>query len=52
MINKKSKKVMYHNFLDDLDVLKATYADVSDEIKKHLDLASDQASVQFRKWSR
>ena len=49
MINKKSKKVMYHNFIDDLDVLKATYADVSDEIKKQLDRASDQARFELRK---
>lgn len=40
---------MYHNFIDDLDVLKATYADVSDEIKKHLDLASNQAQMELRK---
>lgn len=40
---------MYHNFIDDLDVLKATYADVSDEIKKLLDLASDQANTELRK---
>lgn len=49
MINKKSKKVMYHNFIDDLDVLKATYADVSDEIKKQLDRASEQANMELRK---
>lgn len=49
MIDKKSKKVMYHNFLDDLDVLKATYADVSDEIKKLLDRASEQANMELRK---
>jgi hypothetical protein len=49
MINKKSKKVMYHNFLDDLDVLKATYDGVSDEIKKQLDRASEQANMELRK---
>lgn len=49
MINKKSKKVMYHNFIDDLDVLKATYADVSDDIKKLLDRASEQANIELRK---
>jgi hypothetical protein len=49
MINKKSKKVMYHNFLDDLDVLKATYDGVSDEIKKQLDRASEQANMEIRK---
>lgn len=38
MISKKSK-----------DVVKAMYADVSDDIKKQLDRASDQANIELRK---
>jgi hypothetical protein len=49
MISKKSKIVLYHNFIDDLDVLKATYADVSEDIKRLLDRASEQANVELRK---
>jgi hypothetical protein len=49
MINKKSKVVLYHNFIDDLDVLKATYADVSNEVKELLDKASSQAQMELRK---
>ena len=49
MINQKSKTVMYHNFLNDLDVVKAMYADVSDDIKKLLDRASEQARFELRK---
>ena len=47
MINKKS--VMYHNFLNDLDVVKAMYADVSSEIKELLNRVSEQARVELRK---
>lgn len=49
MINQKSKTVMYHNFLNDLDVVKTMYADVSSEIKALLDRASEQARVELRK---
>ena len=49
MINQKSKTVMYHNFLNDLDVVKAMYANVSDEIKELLDRASNQAQMELRK---
>lgn len=47
MINKKT--VMYHNFLNDLDVMKAMYSDVSDEIKNLLERASNQAQMELRK---
>ena len=47
MINKKA--VMYHNFLNDLDVVKAMYADVSSEIKELLNRVSEQARVELRK---
>ena len=47
MINKKA--VMYHNFLNDLDVVKAMYADVSNEIKELLDKTSNQAQMELRK---
>ena len=49
MINQKSKSVMYHNFLNDLDVVKAMYADVSNEIKELLDKTSSQAQMELRK---
>lgn len=49
MINKKSKSVMYHNFLNDIDVVMAMYDDVSNEIKALLDRAREQAQMELRK---